>query len=182
MDEKCILTGGGKHPKIVSTQKRPQVVTPERSQNVTVFGAGNAAGTQIPPYFVFPGKRMLPKLLEGATTGSDGTVSDTGYSNGTIFTNYLQNHFLKYVQGRDPSSPIIVLFMFRCILMNWHRKITLYSLFCPLIQVTFCSQWMLDALAHLKQYSKRCINLPELVELLPSTMYVIWHVKCMNMH
>ncbi|KAJ8305819.1 hypothetical protein KUTeg_016364 [Tegillarca granosa] len=103
VDEKGIITGGGKRPKIVTAQKRPQVVTSERSQTITVFGCGNAAGTQIPPYFVFPGKRMLSELLEGATVGADGTVSGTGYSNGTIFTHYVQNHFLKYVQCRDST-------------------------------------------------------------------------------
>ena len=27
----------------------------------------------VPPYFVFPGKRMRPDLLNGATPGADGT-------------------------------------------------------------------------------------------------------------
>ncbi|KAJ8317134.1 hypothetical protein KUTeg_005038 [Tegillarca granosa] len=38
VDEKGIITGGGKRPKIVKAQKRPQVVTSERSQTTTVFG------------------------------------------------------------------------------------------------------------------------------------------------
>ena len=53
---------------------------------------------------------MLPELLKGASVGADGTVSDTGYSNGAIFTNYLKNHFLKYVQSRDSSVPILLLY------------------------------------------------------------------------
>ena len=86
MDEKGINTGGGKPPHIVTSRNKiAQVVTPERSQTVTVLGCGNAAGSNILPYLVFPGKRMLPELMNGAIPGCDGTVSDTGYSNTDIF-------------------------------------------------------------------------------------------------
>ena len=37
--------------------------------------------------------------MEGATAGANGTVSETGWSNGLIFREYLENHFLKYVPG-----------------------------------------------------------------------------------
>jgi hypothetical protein len=61
VDEKGINTGGGKPPHIVTSRNKiAQVVTPERSQTVTVLGCGNAAGSNILPYLVFPGKRMLP--------------------------------------------------------------------------------------------------------------------------
>ena len=67
MDEKDINIGGGKSPHIVTSRKKiSQVVTPERSQTITVLGCGNASGSNIPPYFVFPGKRMLPELMNGA--------------------------------------------------------------------------------------------------------------------
>lgn len=45
---------------------------------MTVLGCGNAAG---PGILVFPGKRMWPDLLKGASSACNGTVSDTGYSN-----------------------------------------------------------------------------------------------------
>ena len=48
---------------------------------VTVLGAVNAFGTCIPPFFVFPGKRERSELLEGATAGANGTVSESGWSN-----------------------------------------------------------------------------------------------------
>ena len=31
----------------------PQAVTSNRGKNVTIIAAGNAAGTRIPPYYVF---------------------------------------------------------------------------------------------------------------------------------
>jgi hypothetical protein len=111
VDEKDINTGGGKPPHIVTSRNKiAQVVTPERSQTVTVLGCGNAAGSNILPYLVFPGKRMLPELMNGAIPGCDGTVSDTGYSNTHIFTSYVKEHFLKYVQSRDSSQPVLLLY------------------------------------------------------------------------
>jgi hypothetical protein len=77
---------------------------------VTVLGSGNALGTAIPPYFVFVGKRMRSELLEGATPGVSGIVSETGWSNSTVFRKYLKEHFMKYVQGRDPSEPLLLLY------------------------------------------------------------------------
>jgi hypothetical protein len=53
---------------------------------------------------------MLPELMNGAIPGCDGTVSDTGYSNTHIFTSYVKEHFLKYVQSRDSSQPVLLLY------------------------------------------------------------------------
>ena len=113
VDEKGINTGGGKPPNIIASRdKKAQVVASERVQTVTVLGCGSASGSLVPPYLVFPGKRMLPELLEGATPGCDGTVSQTGtgYSNTEIFTHYIKNHFLRYVPGRDSDQPILLLY------------------------------------------------------------------------
>lgn len=50
VEEKGIDTGGGKPPYIVTAKgKIVQVVTPERSQNITVLCCGNAAGANILP-------------------------------------------------------------------------------------------------------------------------------------
>ena len=63
VDEKDVMIGAGKVPYIVAPKgSKAQTVTSERGQNVTAIGCGNAAGASIPPYLVFPGKRMLPEL------------------------------------------------------------------------------------------------------------------------
>jgi len=98
-------------PRVVTDKSvTPVAVTAGMSYTVTVLGAGNALGTAIPPYFVFPGKRMRSELMEGSTVGADGTVSDSGWSNGAIFRQYLAEHFIKYVQGRDVQQPILLLY------------------------------------------------------------------------
>jgi hypothetical protein len=70
-------------------------VLPEYSMSgtVTVLGSGNALSPAIPPYFVFVGKRMRSELLEGATPGVSGTVSETGWSNSTVFRKYLKEQY-----------------------------------------------------------------------------------------
>ena len=110
IDEKGI-SDNHNPPKIVTDKYlTPMAVTSGMSSTVTVLGAGNALGTCIPPFFVFPGKRMRSELLEGATAGASGTVSESGWSNGEIFRHYLQEHFLNYVQGRNETQPILLLY------------------------------------------------------------------------
>lgn len=75
---------------------------------MTVIGAVNALGSAIPPFFVFPGQRMLPELMEGKTVGASGTVTASGWSNSDVFRTYMKDHFLN-VQGRD-GDPILVLY------------------------------------------------------------------------
>ena len=109
IDEKGISTEHKPPYVICDTKLKPQAVTSPRL-TVTVIGCGNAIGTQIPPYFVFPGKRCHSDLLEGATPGCNGTVSQTGsgWSNSQIFMKYLENHFLKYVQDDSDQHKLII--------------------------------------------------------------------------
>lgn len=97
-----------KPPYVVSCSSAPAAVTSGKSKTITILGCGSAGGVAIPPYFVFPGKRMLPDLLNGSTPGADGTVSDTGWSNRAIFRHYLEHHFLKYLPG-GASEPVLLL-------------------------------------------------------------------------
>ena len=87
----------------------PQSITSPRSSNVTLIGCGNAAGHIIPPYYVFPGKRWNTSFLEGAPYGSAGECSETGWSNMNNFQNYLENHFLKFANRKNPAEPILLL-------------------------------------------------------------------------
>lgn len=85
-------------------------VTSEQDNTTTIIGAGNAGGTQIPPFLVFAGQRMRQELLQGCTPGTNGDVSPTGRSNAEIFKTYLEKHFKNYVQGLSADQPILVLY------------------------------------------------------------------------
>ena len=73
-----------------------------------MIGCGNASGIAVPPYFVFKGKRMMDDLINGATPGAAGTVSETGWSNTKVFIQYLSNHFLNFIPGRN-DDPVLLL-------------------------------------------------------------------------
>jgi hypothetical protein len=110
IDEKG-LNSEHKPPKIVAGKMyKAQAVTSGKSQTITMIGCANAVGQQVPPFFVFPGKRMIDSLLEGASPGTSGTVSDSGWSNSAIFEKYMKEHLVKYLPARDSSSYVLVLY------------------------------------------------------------------------
>ena len=77
IDEKGINTETRPPNVVAGKYYQPQMVIAETSELVTVIGAGNALGSSVPPFFVFPGQRMLPGLLEGKTVGADAEFSET---------------------------------------------------------------------------------------------------------
>ena len=99
-------------PKIIcSKESNPQAVTSERSANVTIIAGANAVGNYIPPFYVFPGKRWTDDLLEGAPTGSVGTMSDKGWSNSRTFEAYVMDHLAKHAalsEGKDNEATLIM--------------------------------------------------------------------------
>ncbi|XP_053395668.1 jerky protein homolog-like [Mercenaria mercenaria] len=86
----------------------PQAITSNRGKTVTIIASGSAAGIRLPPYYVFPGMRWNQDLLTGASPGSVGTVTESGWSNSAVFMEYLEQHFLKHVSTKD--HPVIILF------------------------------------------------------------------------
>ena len=104
------FTRDHKPPSIVAgTDHHPNAVTAGRFKTTTILGCRSARGVAIPPFFVFPGKRMLPDLMDGATPGAAGTVSDSGWSNGEVFRKHLDEHFLKFTPQREPGQHILLL-------------------------------------------------------------------------
>ncbi|OWF45553.1 Jerky protein homolog-like [Mizuhopecten yessoensis] len=117
VDEKGISDNHCPSRTVADNDKRPASDTgaSDTAYTVTVLGAGNATGTAIPAYFVFPGARMRKDLLDGSTAGVSGTVSKNGCSNSRIFRQYLETHFLKHAQRRDSTEPLLLLYDgYRC--------------------------------------------------------------------
>ena len=75
-----------------------------------MIGGGNGVGQQVPLIFVFPGKRMQEGLLEGASAGVSGTMSESGLLNTEIFSQYMQEQLIKYLPARSENSYILVLY------------------------------------------------------------------------
>jgi hypothetical protein len=99
-------------PNIIAAPNRePQSTTSPLSTTVTLIGCANAIGNSIPPYFVFKWKRWNPDLMRGATAGSKGVLSDSGWSNGNIFRQYLEQHFLPFVRASSTNTqPLLLLY------------------------------------------------------------------------
>ncbi|XP_061174843.1 uncharacterized protein LOC133183985 [Saccostrea echinata] len=110
IDEKGLQTEHRPPCIVGSKMSTTPAITSARSSTVTVIGCGNALGTQMPPYFVFQGARMRQELMEGASEGAQGTVTDSGWSNSEVFQTYLSEHFLKYVQRPNENQPILILY------------------------------------------------------------------------
>ena len=70
VDEKGILTNHTPSRIVAGRDFYSQSITTGKSKTITVLGCGSASGVDIPPYFVFPGKRMMPDLLKGASPGA----------------------------------------------------------------------------------------------------------------
>lgn len=109
VDEKGVQTEHSP-PYLVCAQNSTPAITSARSSVTTILGCGNALGTQIPPFFIFKGKRMRTELLEGATPGVQGTVTESGWSNSSVFYEYLDTHFLKFIQRPSADQPILLIF------------------------------------------------------------------------
>ncbi|XP_045195071.2 uncharacterized protein LOC123550708 [Mercenaria mercenaria] len=109
IDEKG-LTIDHKPPYVVgSSTSTVQAVTSGKGQTVTMIGCGSASGVSIPPFFVFQGKRMNSDLLNGASPGASGTMSESGWSNTDVFRKYLKDHFMKFAPGRQGEKIILLL-------------------------------------------------------------------------
>ena len=108
VDEKGIQQNHSPPAVVAGRHLNAQEVTAQKSSTTTVIGCGNAAGTTIPPFFVFAGARMRQELMAEKSPGADGTVSESGWSNSTIFRRYLEEHFLTYAPGRG-EDPILLL-------------------------------------------------------------------------
>jgi len=92
---------------VCGSHTKPQAVTSHRGKTVTIIAAGNAVGSRLPPYFVFPGKRWNDQLLDGACPGASGTVTESGWSNSLVFMDFLKNHFRKHVPVSDSTSILL---------------------------------------------------------------------------
>ncbi|XP_052275610.1 fumarate hydratase, mitochondrial-like [Dreissena polymorpha] len=110
VDEKGLSTSHKQPLEVPSCQSQQQAVTSASTNLVTIIGCGNAIGKSVPPFFVFPGKRMKSQLLDGGVDGVDGTVTESGLSNSAVYKRYLEQHLLKYLPERCLDNPVLILY------------------------------------------------------------------------
>ena len=97
--------------KIVASKGVRQVAkitSGERGKTVTVICAMSAVGTYLPPLFIFPRKRMVDLLMNGAPPQSIGLANPSGWTDSEIFIDWLK-HFVKFTNSSTTNRHVIVL-------------------------------------------------------------------------
>ena len=91
------------------TRQVRKVSSDERGKNITALCCMSAAGAFISPLFVFPRKRMVNVLMDGAPAGAIGGVNDrgSGYIDSITFMTWLK-HFAA-IAGCIKDDPHILL-------------------------------------------------------------------------
>lgn len=87
-------------------QHRAPGITSSKSALTTILGCGNASGTMLPSFYIFKGKRLRSELLEDANTGSQGIVTESGWSNSDAFMQFLESYFIKYIQRSSTEQTV----------------------------------------------------------------------------
>ena len=110
-DETGITNVPNKCGKIYAARGTKQVgvaTSGERGKNVTVMCCMNAAGGFIPPFFIFPRKRMSVTLETGGPLGAEYRCSDNGWMNQDLFADWL-THFNKHAKS-SVDDPVLLIF------------------------------------------------------------------------
>jgi len=110
VDESGLSTVPTRQPKVISplgTKRVAKVSSGERGKNVTVVCGMSSSGNYIPPFFIFPRKRMRPEFMTGSPPGSQGIAHECGWMTNDNFILYL-NHFVKYAKP-SVDNPILLI-------------------------------------------------------------------------
>ena len=99
--------------KVIATKGVRQIrsaTSGERGKNVTALCCMSAAGNFIPPLFIFPRKRMVAALMNGAPAGSISGVNErgSGYIDGNLFVRWLQ-HFVAVTNCSRAQPHLLIL-------------------------------------------------------------------------
>ena len=95
VDESRISTVTKATNQIVASKGMKQVgklTSSERGKTITIVCAINVQENFIPPFFIFPHKRLVSALLYDTPHGAKGITSSSGWTDGKIFQAWLQ-HF-----------------------------------------------------------------------------------------
>ena len=89
-------------------KQAPYRVLSGSREHITMLPCFNACSQWMPPYFIFPGKRIPVTYnpLEGGVDGSVFSVTDSGYMDTQTFYMWFANHFLPNL---PPARPVVLL-------------------------------------------------------------------------
>lgn len=97
--------------KILAEKGKKQVgriVSTERGFNVTAVCGISAAGSYIPPFFLFPRQRMNPLFMRGCSPGAAGFANGSGWMDSEHFLKYL-DHFINHAKPLPNKKILLIL-------------------------------------------------------------------------
>lgn len=95
-------------PKIVAKkgQKHPTSIGNGKKGQVTILACVSAGGYCMPPLVIFNSRTLQTGMDIGEVPGTMYGLSETGWINGDIFSEWFSYHFLKYA---PPARPLLLL-------------------------------------------------------------------------
>ena len=111
IDEVAIQYESG-FPKAKPIKSLHNVITSRSEYTViSVMGCGNAMGTSIPPFLIYPGNRLSEELLKGKFPGVQATLTSNGKTDYNTFRTFLESHFVEHaLLGMAKTPPVLVLY------------------------------------------------------------------------
>ncbi|KAJ8966378.1 hypothetical protein NQ314_003554 [Rhamnusium bicolor] len=111
LDETATITQQKHHLKVIARRGSKQVskiTSGEKGTLVTTCMIASAAGNWLPPAMVFPRVKFHNRMINGASRGTLGLASKTGWMNSDIFINVMK-HFIK-CSGSSKTNPSLLLY------------------------------------------------------------------------
>lgn len=109
VDETGVLTVQ-RHGKIIAPRGEKQVskvTSEERGTLVTMCATINALGTSLPPFFIFPRKRLSERMKSGPP-GSQYAVHESGWMTGVNFEAYMK-FFINFTKCSTDKPVVVIL-------------------------------------------------------------------------
>lgn len=110
MDESGFSTVPTKIGRIIAAKgirRIGKVEAAERGTMITMALAVNANGNSLPPFFLFPKKKMQAYFMDNATDGAVGFANDSGWMAQTEFVRFM-DHFVRFARP-STDSPVLLL-------------------------------------------------------------------------
>lgn len=129
MDETGFSTVPTKYGKVIALRgmrRVGQMVAAERGTLVTMAYAVNAAGGDIPPFFLFPRKNMQATFLDNVTDGTSGFANESGWMQQQEFVRYMR-HFIRFSRASIQTPVLMKLYVLTLLFAVTALKINEFS-------------------------------------------------------
>ncbi len=76
----------------------------------TILGARSAGGVRLPPYYIYKGKNLWSRWMQGGPAASLYSAPDSGWMESVNFIQWFQKMFLPAVKHLTVKHPVLLIF------------------------------------------------------------------------